>query len=144
MIAKYDGIIIETLDVKNMLHDNDSNQNRNTCDVSWYEFSRILEYKSLWNSKHFHKIDKYFASTKICSECGNKQDMPLKQRTYLCPSCGHKMDRDLNASLNIQSEGIRCLKESTTAGTVGSYACGQSSTEDWMKQEKREACQAKA
>ena len=141
MITKYDGIIIETLDIKGMLQKNDKNQNRNTCDVSWYEFGRMLEYKCLWNSKHFHKIDKYFASSQICSGCGNKQKMPIEQRTYNCKSCGTKLDRDYNASLNIKREGIKNLN-TNTVGTMGIHACGHSSIEEWTKQEKRELSQA--
>ena len=144
IITKYDGVTLETLNIKDMLQKNDKSQNRNTCDISWYEFSRMLEYKCLWNSKYFHKIDEYFASTKTCSECGNKQEMLLEERTYLCKACGNKLDRDYNASINIKREGISCLKKAnyTTVGTMGSYACGQSPLGDWLKQEKREKIQA--
>ena len=145
MITKYDGVILETLNIKDMLRKNNSNQNKNTCDVSWYEFGRMMEYKSLWNNKYFYKLDKYFASTQTCSRCGNKQEMPVGVRTYQCQSCGLTLDRDYNASLNIQREGISELKKNTnktTVGTMGSYACGQEALADWTKQEKREMIQA--
>ena len=152
MITKYDGFILETLDIESMLQKNGKNQNRNTCDVSWYEFARILEYKSKWNSKYFYKIDRYFASSQICSKCGNKQEMPVEVRTYHCQACGMTMDRDDNSSIVIKEEGISCLKKileemdlmntNTTSATGESYACGQTSREVWMKQEKREMNQA--
>ncbi|WP_156793283.1 zinc ribbon domain-containing protein, partial [Fictibacillus macauensis] len=47
-------------------------------------------------------------SSKICSCCGSKQDMPLSDRVYSC-SCGSVMDRDYNAAINIKNEGIRLL-----------------------------------
>ena len=145
MITKYDGIILETLSIKSMLQKNGKAQNRNTCDVSWYEFSRMLEYKCLWKSKYFHKIDQYFCSTQLCSKCGNKQEMPQEVRIYSCQACGNTLDRDYNASLNILKEGVSELKKNTkntTVGTMGSYACGQEPLGDWMKQEKREMTQA--
>ena len=140
IITKYDGVIIETLDIKNMLQKNDKNMNRNTCDVSWYEFGMMLEYKSLWKYKLFHKIDKYFASSQICSKCGNKQEMPLNQRTYVCNCCEAIIDRDLNGSINIRNEGISNLKQmeiknKNTPATGEIYACGQSTLVDWTKQE---------
>ncbi len=56
--------------------------------------------------------DKFFPSSQLCSECGNRQQMPLSVRTYSCPSCGMKKDRDLNASLNLQNY------EALVAGSV--------------------------
>ena len=121
MIAKYSGVVLEDLNVSGMM--------KNHClaksisDVSWYEFSKMLEYKSLWNAKYFIKIDRWFASSKICSSCGNKKvDLTLKDRTYICESCGNILDRDYNASKNILTEGLNILK--TTGGQPGSNACG--------------------
>jgi putative transposase len=118
--------------------------NRSISDVSWFEFGRQLEYKSAWNSKHFCKVDQYFASTQICSECGNKAHLSLKDRVYLCSNCKAVLDRDYNAALNLQREGIRILKEgcelednNNTVATTGINACGLVSVETRLNQEKR-------
>lgn len=124
LIANYDGFALETLDIKGMMKEGSKGLNRNISDVSWYEFSRILEYKSAWNSKHFVKVDQYFPSTKKCSQCGNLISMELKDREYDCPKCGNRMDRDYNASLNIYNEGLNILNNNTLA-TKEIYACGQ-------------------
>jgi len=133
MINKYDGFILEKLNIKNMLQEGSKNLNRNICDVSWYEFGRQLEYKSMWYSKYFARTSKFSPTTKKCSQCGNLVDMELKDRTYDCPVCGNHMDRDFNASINILNEGLSKLN---TIGTMGIYACGQSTVVDWVKQEK--------
>ena len=48
-------------------------------------------------------VDKFFPSSKTCSNCGHVQDMPLSLRTYDCPDCGLSIDRDLNASINLRN-----------------------------------------
>ena len=140
IINKYDGIILENLDIQSMLKKNGKTTNRSTLDVSWYEFGRILEYKSKWNSKHFTKVDQYFASTQICNNCGNKMYLSLKQREYKCSCCGKVSDRDLNASKNIRDEGIKVLEN--TYATIGNKVCGQPAIAGWTKQKKRKFQQA--
>ena len=55
-------------------------------------------------------VEKYYPSTQLCSNCGNRQKMKVSERTYLCQSCGAKIDRDINASKNIEKEGLRIQK----------------------------------
>jgi len=120
MIAKYSGVVLEDLNISGMMKN--SKLARSIADVGWYEFNRMLEYKSLWNAKHFVKIDRWYASSKICNKCDNKKvDLTLKDRTYICEICGNVLDRDFNASKNIRDEGIKIL---TTQGHWGSNACG--------------------
>lgn len=128
-IAKnYDGIFVEDLNIKGMM--------KNHClaksisDVSWSEFNRQLEYKCKWSFKYYIKIDRFFPSSKTCSNCGCVQEMPLSKRVFDCPDCGISIDRDLNASLNIRNIGIN------TVGHTGINACGDGSLEPSLKQEK--------
>ena len=100
---------------------------RSISDVGWYEFGRMIEYKSLWNMKQYIKIDRWYASSKICNECGSKKvNLKLSDRIYVCEDCGNIIDRDFNASKNIRDEGIKILKvdNKTTVGHTGSNACG--------------------
>ena len=121
MIAKYSGFILEDLSISNMMKNH--KLARNISDVSWYEFNRMLEYKSLWNFKYFVKVDRFFASSKICNNCNNKKvDLTLKDRIYKCEKCGNIIDRDYNASKNILEEGLRIIEN--TAGHAGINACG--------------------
>ena len=102
-------IIMETLSRKEV------QQNRqlakSVSDVSWCEFSRQLEYKSNWKGRVFHKIDKWFPSSQICSNCGyNDGKHTLDIREWTCPNCNREHDRDINASINILHEGLRELR----------------------------------
>jgi len=116
MTTKYDGFCLESLNIQGMMKN--KKLSKNIADVAWYEFKRQLEYKSLWNWKHFVQIDQWFPSTKKCSVCGNWKKIKLNERTYVCKKCGFVMDRDLNAAVNILKEG------KNTLGHRGINACG--------------------
>ena len=84
---------------------------KNISDVSWYEFIRQLEYKCLWYGKILSKIDTYYPSSQLCSNCGFKNPVlkDTKIREYDCPICGIHHDRDINAAINILNEGLRLI-----------------------------------
>ncbi len=80
-------------------------------------------------------VDRYFPSSKLCSNCGYKNtELQLEDREWLCPECKTHHDRDVNASINLKKEGIRLLKENNitiikninenTIGTMGIHAFG--------------------
>jgi putative transposase len=69
-------------------------------DWGLYGFVQMLEYKCLLAGKALVKLDEHDTS-KLCSGCGNKQDMPLYKRTYRCGYCGLAIDRDDNSAVNI-------------------------------------------
>jgi putative transposase len=72
-------------------------------DLGFYEFKRQLDYKCQMYGANLALVDQWFPSTKTCSSCGSKKDMPLSVRTFDCPACRISLDRDFNASLNILS-----------------------------------------
>ena len=66
------------------------------------EFRTILEYKCKMNGIELRIVDRFYPSSKTCSQCGNiKKDLKLKDRIYKCNCCGNEIDRDLNASVNL-------------------------------------------
>ena len=108
LIDENQAVIVETLKVKNMLKN--KRLARSIADAGWHSLLTKLEYKAKQEGKHLVKIDQWFASSKTCSCCGLKQEtMPLTIRTWVCP-CGAAHDRDVNATKNIQSQGILKLK----------------------------------
>lgn len=106
MDGKTDTICLETLSVKNMVKNHKLAQA--ISDVSWYEFVRQLEYKGKWYGKNIIKIDRFYASSKTCSTCGNKaEQMDLSIRKWTCEKCNSTHDRDINAAKNIKFMGLK-------------------------------------
>lgn len=109
LVKNYDIICAETLQVKNMLKNH--KLAKAISDVSWYEFCQQLEYKSLWYDKKFVRIDTYFASSQICSNCGfkNSNIKNLDVREWTCPECSKHHNRDVNAATNILNQGLTLI-----------------------------------
>jgi putative transposase len=77
-------------------------------DASWSELIRQLEYKAVWYGRTLVKIDKWYPSTKRCSDCGHVFDsLPLSVRQWTCPSCRVAQDRDVTAAKNVLAAGWR-------------------------------------
>jgi putative transposase len=92
-------IKIENLNVKGMMANH--KLAGAISDLGFYEFKRQLDYKCRMYGSRLVLVDQWFPSTKTCSNCGTKKDMPLSLRTFDCPTCGRCLERDFNASLNI-------------------------------------------
>lgn len=105
---QYDAVCIEDLDMKAISNKGFGN-GKATMDNGYGMFISMLSYKLKERGKHLVVIDKWYPSSQICHNCGNRQKMPLKVRTYRCPECGMTIDRDLNAAINIKTEGLRLL-----------------------------------
>ena len=104
-----DVICIEDLNIQDMIQDGNTTRRRNISDVSWYEFTQMLQYKSDWYGKKLVKIDQYYPSTQTCCYCGfkNVEAKDTSVRKWICPKCGQVHDRDINAAINILREGLK-------------------------------------
>jgi len=116
---QYDIICLETLGVRGMM--SNGRLAKSIADVAWSEFMRQLEYKAQWRGKTILKIDKWFPSSQICSNCGaSTGKKTLNIRRFDCPHCGKKeIDRDINASINIKNYGLGQVDNRNTVGTIG-------------------------
>ena len=106
IIKNHDTICIENLNTKGMLRNR--KLAKSISDVSWSSFVTKLQYKADWYGREIIKIDKWFPSSQICSKCGHKDGKkPLNIRDWTCPICHTHHDRDINASKNILTKGLR-------------------------------------
>ena len=105
----YDCICIENLDMKAMSQS--LNFGKSVSDNGWGMFVAYLKYKLRDIGKQLIKVDKFFASSQICSICGYKNTgtKNLSVRAWDCPQCGSHHDRDINAATNIKNEGMRIV-----------------------------------
>lgn len=112
-----DTICIENLSVKNMIKNHSLSQA--IIDASWSEFIRQLEYKGKWYGKNVIKINRFFASSKTCSNCGHKyEELSLSERDWTCLSCNTTHDRDINAAINIRNSGMGSPGEPVESSTL--------------------------
>lgn len=74
-------------------------------DAGWASFTGMLEYKAARYGRTFGRVDRFFPSTRMCSDCGRINDkIALNVRTWDCP-CGSHHDRDVNAAKNVKAAG---------------------------------------
>lgn len=105
IVTKYDIIYMENLDVKDLLSKQKMKKNkRKLIEASFGKIRRYLEYKCYIYDKRLITIDRYYASSQICSICDNKYKIGSGE-TYKCPYCNNILDRDYNAAINILKYG---------------------------------------
>ncbi|APC49758.1 IS200/IS605 family element RNA-guided endonuclease TnpB [Virgibacillus halodenitrificans] len=108
IIKNHDIVCIEDLNTKGMLRNH--KLAKSISDVSWSAFVSKLEYKANWYGKTIVKINRWFPSSQVCSNCGHQDGKKsLEIRDWTCSVCHKHHDRDINASKNILAEGLRTL-----------------------------------
>jgi putative transposase len=104
---KFDHLFFEDLNMKGM----QALWGRKVGDLARSEFMTILGYVASTKGKIVHLIDRFYPSSKTCSDCGHVyQTLHIKEREWTCQSCGVIHDRDYNAALNIHREGASSLR----------------------------------
>ena len=106
LLMNYDTIYMESLNVSGMVKNH--HLAKAIQEVGFFRFKEILNSKAIVNDKKVVLIDKFYPSSKTCSNCGYKnKDLKLSDRHWQCPECGEQHDRDFNAAKNILREGER-------------------------------------
>ena len=102
-------------------------------DCGWNMFETMLKYKSEWRGKKVEYIGRFEPSSKICSNCGVKNnELTLADREWTCENCNTTHDKDRNAANNILSFGLR----NSSAERTLEYA-EQPSLDGALKRKKR-------
>lgn len=127
LVDQYDVICVEKLNIKGMLDKPEaiedglggylpngawlkSQLNRSILDASWSKFVELVSYKAESLGKIVIAVDPR-GTTIQCSECGTAVPKELAERVHRCPNCAVVLDRDVNASRNILSAGLRTLAQ---------------------------------
>jgi putative transposase len=107
LVQEFDLIAIEDLNVKGLARGLHA---RAIHDVAFSEIRRQLTYKCSWYGKILVEVDRWYPSSKRCSECQyTPEALRLDERRWKCPRCGTEHDRDINAAWNLLKEGLRQL-----------------------------------
>ncbi len=134
LINENQEIIIEDLAIKNMVKNRKlSNKIHN---VAWKRLITMIEYKAKWNDRIVTKVNRFYPSSKTCSNCGHiYHGLKLSHRQWQCSHCHAYHDRDENACLNLYN-----YQQSTVGTTV--YACGGNVRPKKMKKSNSKSLEA--
>lgn len=102
LVRSYDLLAFEDLNIEGMKKNHYLAYS--IADVRWSQLVNFIQYKCQWYGKEFRQVDRFYASSKICSCCGTyHKDIvnSLSVREWICPDCGVHHDRDVNAAKNI-------------------------------------------
>lgn len=94
-------LVVEDLYVKGLIKN--KKQSRHWADLAHGEFRRMLKYKSEEYGKLLVEANRWFPSSKLCSNCLiYNTNLTLKDRIFHCPHFGIVIDRDYNAAINLE------------------------------------------
>lgn len=126
IVNNFGVIAFESLNVSGMMKNH--NLAKAIADAAWNQFVNFVEYKAGWDGREVLRVDRFFPSSKLCSDCGAKhKSLTLNIRHWVCTECGVIHDRDENAAINLlRQSSVQVLKE-TTRGARESYAVGDTS-----------------
>ena len=121
LIRENQTIAVETLAISNM--QKNGHLSKSISDAGWREFIRQLEYKAKWYGRTLIGIDKWYPSSKRCSDCGfvvTKQTLSVRE--WACPECRTVHDRDINAASNILAAGLAVSALGEAVSPAQAYA----------------------
>lgn len=96
---------------------------RKVSDLSFSSFVLKLEQVALKYNTIVQKVGRFYPSSKTCGCGAINKELKLSDREWRCPTCGVVNQRDLLASKNILTEGIRlCRTKSKTVVPTASLA----------------------
>ena len=121
LVKNNDVIVVESLNLKAISQG--LKLGKSVMDLGYSQFINQLKYKCDWYGKHLVEADKWFASSKICHNCGYKyNDLALSDRKWVCPCCETTIERDENAAINLRNLGIgyvrKCLQSQNNSSAM--------------------------
>ncbi len=119
LVSDSQAVIVENLHVLGMVTNH--KLAKAISDVGWGTFINLLAYKLERKGGKLVEIDRWFPSSKLCSNCFHQvSERQEHVREWTCSHCNTHHDRDGNAAINIRAEGIRMLQaEGSAVSAVG-------------------------
>lgn len=109
LVGKYAVLGIESLNVAGM--DKLRHQARSIRDAAIGGLLRKIRYKAAWYGTLIVEADRFFPSSKLCSDCGYHNGGLMRETHWICPECGIRHDRNENAALNLLGLAIQAADE---------------------------------
>lgn len=105
LTRRFHTVVLEDLNVCGMMRNR--RLARAVSDMGFAQLRRQVEYKAAMRGGKVVFVDRFYPSSKRCSDCGHVLDaLPLAVRAWTCPACGARHDRDLNAARNLLAYGL--------------------------------------
>jgi putative transposase len=102
LVREYGVIAVETLNIAAMVRH--GRLARHIADAGWGIVLAQLKYKTGWADSRLEPADRFYPSSKTCSDCGTvKAKLCLSEQVFTCQACGFSIDRDENAARNLAS-----------------------------------------
>jgi putative transposase len=119
LVNAYGTLSFESLNIAGMVKNH--NLAKAISDASWAQFVGFCEYKAAWAGGAVLRVDRFFPSSKLCSDCGHKNNsLTLNIRQWVCLNCGSLHDRDTNAAINILKQTmVGATKSHATENMIG-------------------------
>lgn len=121
LAQQHDVVVVETLNASGMRAKGGALKrglNRALADAALAQVRRMLGYKTRWYGSRLVEADRFYPSSKTCSDCGRrKPNLTLADRVFECDSCGMRIDRDLGAAINLARLGEPRRGEQSPAGS---------------------------
>ena len=113
-------VVVEDLGVREVA---EGDHAKSEHDTAWRMFLNKLQYKAEWYGRTIVCVGRWFPSTQLCHRCSyrNMLTKNLNVRSWTCPQCGTLHDRDVNAAINILTEGKRIIAAGTAVKGAGNY-----------------------
>ena len=113
-------VAVENLDVREVA---EGDHAKSEHDTAWGMFLNKLQYKAEWYGRTIVRVGRWFPSSQLCHVCSHKNTMTkeLSVRAWTCPHCGTSHDRDVNAAINILTEGKRIIAAGTAVKGARNY-----------------------
>ena len=109
LVRKYAVLAIESLNVAGM--DKLPHQAKAIRDAAIGGLLQKIRYKADWYGTVVVEADRFYPSSKLCSDCGAHNAALGREPSWTCSDCGVQHDRNENAALNLLALALDAVRD---------------------------------